>query len=61
MEEVMSIEGDEDDSLLRHDPTRGRPSPFAPNVLAGGYRWFRSANVIPMERYRERRANLPEG
>ena len=24
----------------------------------GGYRWFRSANVIPMERYRERRATL---
>ena len=60
----MSIEGDEDDeaflrSLIRPEEDRRRLHPEHPWL--GGYRWFRPANVIPMERYRERRANLPEG
>jgi hypothetical protein len=64
MEAVMSIEDDEDDeaflrSLIRPEEDRRRLHPELP--WWSGYRWFRSANVIPMERYRERQAPLPEG
>ena len=57
----MSIENAEDDeaflrSLIRPEEDRRRLHPELP--WRGGYRWFRSANVIPMERYRERRATL---
>ena len=57
----MSIEGDEDDeaflrSLIRPEEDRRRLHPELP--WRSGYRWFRSANVIPMERYRERRATF---
>ena len=43
-------------SLIRPEEDRRRLHPELP--WRGGYRWFRSANVIPMERYRERRATL---
>jgi hypothetical protein len=61
MEVVMSIENAEDDeaflrSLIRPEEDRRLLHPELP--WQGGYRWFRSANVIPMERYRERRATL---
>ena len=60
----MSIEDDEDDeaflrSLIRPEEDRRRLHPELPWL--GGYRWFHSANVIPMERYWERRATFPEG
>ena len=49
------IREDEDDeallrSLIRPEEDRRRLHPELP--WRGGYRWFRSANVIPMERYR---------
>ena len=52
----MSIENAEDDeaflrSLIRPEEDRRLLHPELP--WQGGYRWFRSANVIPMERYRE--------
>jgi hypothetical protein len=57
----MSIETPEDDeaflrSLIRPEEDRRRLHPELP--WRGSYRWFRSANVIPMERYWERRAKL---
>lgn len=57
----MSIETTEDDeaflrSLIRPEEDRRRLHPELP--WRGGYRWFCSANVIPMERYREQRATL---
>src|SRR6188472_2631257 len=50
MEAVMSIEDDEEDeaflrSLIRPEEDRRRLHPELPWL--GGYRWFRSANVIP--------------
>jgi hypothetical protein len=29
-------------------------------VYRGGYRWFRSPNIIPIERYRNKRKKLTE-
>lgn len=51
----MHIENTEDDeaflrSLIRPEEDRRRLHPELP--WRGGYRWFRSTNVIPMERYR---------
>jgi hypothetical protein len=37
-------------SLLRCEEDRRRLHPEV--KWSGGYRWFRSANVIPMEKYR---------
>ena len=50
-------DGEDDDetllrSLIRPEEDHRRLHPELP--WRGGYRWFRSANVIPMERYRER-------
>ena len=55
----MVIKDDEADeaflqTLIRPEEDRLHLHPELP--WRGGYRWFRSANVIPMERYRERRA-----
>jgi hypothetical protein len=57
----MVIKDDEADeaflqTLIRPEEDRLHLHPELP--WRGGYRWFRSANVIPMERYRERRATL---
>jgi hypothetical protein len=57
----MLIKDDEDDeaflqTLIRPEEDRHHLHPELP--WRGGYRWFRSANVIPMERYRGRRATL---
>ena len=51
----MSIETEEDDeallrSLIQPEEDRLRLHPELP--WRGGYRWFRSANIIPMEKYR---------
>jgi hypothetical protein len=51
----MCIATTEDDeallkSLIRPEEDRLRLHPELP--WQGGYRWFRSANIIPMERYR---------
>ena len=54
--EIREAEDDEAllRSLIRPEEDRRRHG----TSLVGRYRWFRSANVIPMERYRERRATL---
>ena len=56
--EIREAEDDEAllRSLIRPEEDRRRLHPELPWL--GGYRWFRSANVIPMERYRERRATF---
>jgi hypothetical protein len=49
-------DGGDDEALLRSlvqpEEDRRRLHPELPR--SGGCRWFRSANVIPMEKYRER-------
>jgi hypothetical protein len=51
----MTREDDEDDalmrSLVRSEEDRRRLHPSVP--WSGGYRWFKSPNVIPLEKFRE--------
>ena len=52
--EKSVLDEDEDDSFLQslvlpeEDRMRLAPTPWR-----GGYRWFRSPNIIPIERYRK--------
>ena len=41
--------------LVRPEEDRRR---FAHAPYAGGFRWFRSPNVVPIERWRERQQQL---
>jgi hypothetical protein len=52
--QLHRIEDDDEEmrSLIRPEEDRRRLHPDRP--WQGGYRWFRSENVIPLEQWRER-------
>ena len=54
MELVQEGTEEEDEAFLRQLvlPEEDRRRRFPTSVWTGGYRWFRSKNVIPLERYR---------
>jgi hypothetical protein len=56
MTQSQIVDDDEDETFLRQlvqsEEDRLRLHPTSPWI--GGYRWFRSPNVIPIEKYRQR-------
>ena len=58
MMELVEIENEKEtlwQKLTLPEEDRDRSTP-----RVGGYRWFRSANVVPIERYRRARKRTPE-
>jgi hypothetical protein len=68
MTQTSPIEEDEDDEAFLRKlvlPEEDRRRLYPTNPWTGGYRWFRSANVICLDQWRRKKAKgkriLPDG